>query len=326
MQERTFRIGTFNVLNLVLPDTVYYGTRRYSSAEYEKKTGWIAGQIDKMAPDILGFQEVFHPEALEECLKKSRYLDRAEFLVAAPDGQLPKVALATRFEILSHEVIESIPISLNMDGIQIPVNTFSRPVLKALLRVRDGLELTVFVVHLKSKRPVFMDGERRENPIDLAKGQARSLIRRSIEAAGLRQLLMDALQNRTKPVVLIGDVNDNGLAVSTRIISGEQPHRNYPREVKQAIWDVLLYHVKDIQARRSYQDFYYTHIHNAHHEALDHIMVSQELVADNPMHLGRVGIVSLLNDHLIDETLSDEPVREWQSDHGQVVATIELRN
>ncbi|MEZ4774912.1 MAG: endonuclease/exonuclease/phosphatase family protein [Bacteroidia bacterium] len=326
MKDRTFRIGTFNVLNLVLPDTTYYGNRRYSSAEYGKKTDWIAGQIDKMAPDLIGFQEVFHPEALEEALKKSRYLNKANILVAAPDGELPKVGLATRFEIISHEVFQTIPLSLEMDGVQIPVSTFSRPVLKARVRVNSQLDLTVFVVHLKSKRPVFMDGESRENPVDLAKGQTRALIRRSIEAAGLRQLLMDSLQNRTEPVVLIGDVNDNGLAVSTRIISGEQPHRKYPQEVKQAIWDVLMYHVKDIQARRGYQDFYYTHIHNAHHEALDHIMVSQELVAENPMHLGRVGLVSLLNDHLVDETLSDDPVREWQSDHGQVVATIELRN
>lgn len=32
---------------------------------------------------------------------------------------------------------------------------------------------------------------------------------------------------------------------------------------------------------------------------------------------------SILNDH-IDETLGDEAIPPWKSDHGQVVATIEL--
>ncbi|MDX2246316.1 MAG: endonuclease/exonuclease/phosphatase family protein [Bacteroidia bacterium] len=326
MPERTFRIGTFNLFNLVLPERTYYGNRRYSQGEYAQKIEWIAGQIDKMRPDIIGFQEVFHPEALEDALNKSTYLRNAAYTVAAPDGELPRVGFATRFEILSREVIEAIPLSLDIEGVGIPIHTFSRPVLKVKVRVNPQLTMTVFVVHLKSKRPVLAEGESRENPVDLAKGQARALIRRAMEAAGLRHLLMESLQERTEPVVLIGDVNDAGLAVTSRIISGEPPHRRYPQEVKRAIWDVLLYHVKDIQARRGYHDFYFTHIHNAHHEALDHIMVSQELVSDNPENVGRIGLVSLFNDHLIDETLSDDPVKDWQSDHGQVVATVELRD
>ena len=41
--------------------------------------------------------------------------------------------------------------------------------------------------------------------------------------------------------------------------------------------------------------------------------------------MGEVGYVSVLNDHLIDETLTDERVPVRQSDHGQVVVTIRLR-
>ncbi|MEO1451373.1 MAG: hypothetical protein AAFV07_17710 [Bacteroidota bacterium] len=135
---------------------------------------------------------------------------------------------------------------------------------------------------------------------------------------------METLKDRQKPVVLLGDVNDSGLAVTTRIISGEPPHRRFPQEVKQEIWDVLLYHVRDIQARRSYADVYYTHLHNGHYEALDHIMVSQEMVQENPRRIGRIGQVRTFNDHLIDETIAGKN-RSWQSDHGQVIATVELR-
>lgn len=88
---------------------------------------------------------------------------------------------------------------------------------------------------------------------------------------------------------------------------------------------MLLYNVKDIQARQSYRDTYYTYIHNGHYESLDHILVSQEFVHQNPSRLGEVEYVSVHNDHLIDETLSDQAVPRWQSDHGQVVTTIRLR-
>jgi predicted extracellular nuclease len=183
----------------------------------------------------------------------------------------------------------------------------------------------VFVVHLKSKRPILPDDVDRHDPIEKAKGQARSLILRAAEATALRMLLMETLQGRDHPVIVIGDMNDGGLAVTSQLISGEPPWRQLPSDRKKALWDVLLYHVRDIQARMSYRDYYYTHIHNGHYEGLDHIMVSQEFVAQNPANIGRVSYVSLLNDHLVDVTLSREGTPIWKSDHGQVVATIELR-
>ncbi|MFT5618929.1 MAG: hypothetical protein ACI85I_002164, partial [Arenicella sp.] len=38
----------------------------------------------------------------------------------------------------------------------------------------------------------------------------------------------------------------------------------------------------------------------------------------------RIVNVEAYNDHLIDETLSEDSIPVWQSDHGQLVATIEL--
>ena len=69
---------------------------------------------------------------------------------------------------------------------------------------------------------------------------------------------------------------------------------------------------------------YYTHIHNGHHEVLDHIMVSQELVFDNPKGIGGISYAKIFNDHLVDETLGEEKIPEWKSDHGQIVAKVEL--
>ena len=324
-RPREFKIGSFNLFNLLLPNKPFYGRGGYSRDDYDRKTDWTAAQLDRMQADIVGFQEIFHQEALADVLKKSSKLRGSQFVVANPTGDLPRVGLATHFQLLDHEVIEAFPSSLDMEGAIIPIHTFSRPVLKAKIKIDADLTITAYVVHLKSKRPIFHDGEDRKSPLDLARGQARALIRRAAEATALRELLMKELRNRDHPVILMGDVNDSGLAVTTRIVSGEPPHRRYPHEVKKEIWDVLLYHAKDIQARLSYQDFYYSHIHNGHHEALDHIMVSQELVRENPRHLASIGYIRLFNDHLTDETLTDDRVKTWQSDHGQVVASVEMR-
>jgi endonuclease/exonuclease/phosphatase family metal-dependent hydrolase len=278
-----------------------------------------------MEAGVVGFQEVFHEGALRDAVEKSSYLRGAEILLGEQNGSAPRVALATTYPVVDVKSYMLFPETLHIEGLEVPVSDFSRPVLEVTVKVLNKLEITFFVVHLKSKRPMIEEGADGKDPMERARGQARSLIRRAAESVALRSILMQKLAKRDHPVVVLGDVNDSGGAVTTRIISGEVPHRRFPREVREKLWDILLYHAQDIQARRSYNDYYFSHIHNGHYEGLDHIMVSQELVADNPAHIGRIGLVRTFNDHLVDGTLSEEDVPLWQSDHGQVVASIELK-
>jgi len=328
MNGRGFKVATFNLYNLVLPNVVYYGDRQYTTPEFKQKKLWIAGQLIAMNADIVGFQEVFHVEALRQALEESKLYPNAKVIAAPRLGEGPVVAMVSRLPVLRHRVYEVFPAaaSLTLEGVTVPMQKFSRAVLAVDVALTPELECTVFVVHLKSKRTIFPDGVDRHDPLEKAKGQARALIQRAGEAIALRFILMEFLKNRNYPVILMGDINDDGRAVTSQILSGEAPFRKTPFEQKQQSWDVLLYHVKEIQARRSYEDYYYTHIHNGHYDSLDHIMVSQEFVAENPHHVARVGYVSVLNDHLVDDTLSQNGVQSWQSDHGQVVASIELRN
>ncbi|MCS6813183.1 MAG: endonuclease/exonuclease/phosphatase family protein [Cyanobacteria bacterium] len=327
MGSKSFRVGTFNVFNLTLPGVACYGDIAYTPDIYDKKRRWIADQLIRMKADIVGFQEVFHEQALKEVLATYDNLAYEHVIVSARNGESPAVALASRFPVLDYQIFEKFPSGavLDIEGIAIPLTHFSRPILAVRLNVCDQIECTVYVVHLKSKRPVMPEGVNRNDPIERAKGQARALILRAAEATALRMILMETLQGKNHPVILIGDVNDSGLSVTSRIVSGEPPGRDIKPDQKQRIWDTLLYPVKDIQGRRSYGDFYFTHIHGGHYESLDHIMVSQEFVAENPRSVGKVSYVSVLNDHLIDESLSRDEVEPWQSDHGQVVATIDLK-
>lgn len=171
------------------------------------------------------------------------------------------------------------------------------------------------------------DNEQRtpHDPVVRARGQARSLMQRAAEACALRNLLLDVLVHSSMPVMVLGDLNDSATAVTTQIITGRPPHRKLPHSVKIEAWDRMLYNAKDIVARRSLETHFYTHIHNGHYGCLDHILLSQEFVQENKKHIGRVLNVTYYNDHVIDDTISNEFVPTHQSDHGQVVASILLK-
>ncbi|MEB3250699.1 MAG: endonuclease/exonuclease/phosphatase family protein [Cyanobacteriota bacterium] len=323
-----FRVGTFNLCNLALPDREYYPRQAYSAQEYEKKLQWVGQQLDRMRVDVVGFQEVFDRPALDQALQRSPYHRHHAIALAPGFGKGPGVALASGFPILQQRMYDEFPAEgcLDLEGLAIPVRNFSHPVLAVDLALTEQITCTVVVVHLKSKRPMLSEGGDRTDPVELAKGQARSLIRRAAEATALRFLLMDLLQHRRHPVIVMGDVNDNPTAITTQILSGQPPWESWPFRRKAPVWDVLLHQVKDIQARLGYGDHYYTHIHNGYYDSLDQIMVSEEFVAQNLHRLGRVTYVSVYNDHLVDQTLENQTIEPWQSDHGQVVATIELRS
>jgi predicted extracellular nuclease len=325
-EKNILRVGTFNLLNLTVPEYVYYNKQKISAEDFSKKKAWINGQLNIMDADIVGFQELFQEEALRNILNDNPNYQNAKMVVGHNKEGLPSVGLFSRYPIVDYQVINNFPEQLDIDGLKVPFTEFSRPVIVCTVKVRKDLHITVVVAHLKSKRPKIAEGADPNDPVEIAKGQCRSLLLRAAEANALRHVLMDVLEYRKQPVIVMGDLNDNDRSVTTRIISGQAPNRHMPMDRKIHIWDTLLYHVKDIQSRVSYSDVYYTHIHNGHHEALDHIMVSQELVRENPNHVGRVGYVRVLNDHLIDQTLSEERIPNWQSDHAQVVVTIELRD
>ncbi len=312
----------------MLPEVEYYHGESYSVADYRQKVDWTARQLDRMQVDLVGFQEIFQPEALADVLATTQSAQQHQLVMADGIGKGPGVALATRFPVLGQRVYVDFPpeswLSVDAEKARIPLTSFSHPVLAVDVELPNGMHCTVFVVHLKSKRPTMFREVDRTDPVEIAKGQARSLIRRAAEATALRYILMEKLRDRRYPVIVMGDVNDNDTAVTTQLVSGQPPWECWPFRRKVPVWDTLLYQVKDIQARLGYGDHYYTHIHNGHYDSLDHIMVSEEFAPRNRNHIGQVIYVSVYNDHLFDQTLLDDQIERWKSDHGQVVATIAL--
>ncbi|UTW62579.1 endonuclease/exonuclease/phosphatase family protein [bacterium SCSIO 12741] len=329
-KSNKLRVGTFNLYNLALPEVNYYPGRSYSEKEYYRKLNWIRHQMTKMRPDIMGMQEIFHDQCIEDLIAKKNYHFASGYTPPEKKGELsPFVGLLSKYPILEKEVYTEFKSQLDVDDQLIPFKRFSRPILRCRLEIKKDLEVDVFVSHLKSKRPIFpehMEEQQVKDPIELARGHARALLKRSVEAVALREILAGFIQHTDHPVIVLGDLNDSDRSTTTTIIQGDPPWANErDLEKKKRIWDVLLYNVKNVQARRSYKDHYYTHIHNGHHEALDHILVSQEFHYHNQDGIGSIEYVRVFNDHLIDKTLTDEKVPRWKSDHAQVLATLELK-
>jgi hypothetical protein len=78
----------------------------------------------------------------------------------------------------------------------------------------------VIVVHLKSKRPDYRNGDVGDDPMLHAQANLRSLIRRGTEAVALRALLSAMDKQQRRPRVVLGDFNDTVDAVTTHIVMG----------------------------------------------------------------------------------------------------------
>lgn len=328
------KVGTFNVLNLArLGERPYPDDDPYSEAEFDKKADWIAEQLRRMGADLVGFQEVFHEDALREVCRRSGRFDNGTVVAPDADGVSgPQLGLATRLSLAEPATtVTDFPAGLDVavEGLALPVGTFSRPILRArvVLDPASGRTATVFVVHLKSKRPILAPEAPEHDPREEALGKARSLIRRAAEAAALRFLLLDEIVGNSQPTIVLGDLNDGVRAVSTDIVMGDSPSRFWPPAAgdKQAYWDRLLYSAHEISARKSGRDVSYTHIFSGHYENLDHILVSQEFYDRNPQRIAEVSNLRYFNDHLFDSQLSNDRRDRIVSDHGQLVAEIRLR-
>ncbi|MGF1562220.1 MAG: endonuclease/exonuclease/phosphatase family protein [Geminicoccaceae bacterium] len=348
---KRIKIGTFNLKNLALPGVDYYPDRQWSEPQYARKIHWTAGMLQRMDADLVGFQEVFHTDALREAVAQSSAFEGSQvFAPGAPaNGPVsgPRVGLVTRLRLFSApRSIETFPEGVDLsftdpdtgESMAVAIDRFSRPVLRADVELVSGVIAAVFVVHLKSKRPSLTEAEEGTDPRtnDLfapALGSARSLIRRAAEAAALRRLIIDELEGTRMPVIVLGDLNDDLHAVTNTMIEGEDPLRFYGGlDAEQNLvarrrrWDVRLYNATAMHMRKSPRDTIYTHVYNGEYGTLDHIYLSEEFYQGAPRNqrLGDLEYVHCFNDHLVDQSMTFETRFNDASDHGQLVVTLDM--
>jgi endonuclease/exonuclease/phosphatase family metal-dependent hydrolase len=317
--QQELRFATFNVCNLALPGVKFYDdVLPYTVEEYEAKTTWLAAQIDRLDADVIGFQEIFSQAALKDVLAKTRNYRQATLTgqeLAPVSGRLtPGVALVSRLPLAGTPVsYTDFPRQLRVplpDGGSAS-NRFMRPVLHAQIAVNSELVINVFVVHLKSKRPDYHEGEYESDSGQFGMATLRSLIRRGAEALGLRYLLTDLASGGRIPLMVLGDFNDVAGSVSSQLVMGNG------RPPAQGFDDRLFDSYRLQTQRDPLRDLGYSSRHDNRYETIDHILVSEEFNPASRYALGEVLEVLYRNDHLA-------LMPPQASDHGQVVARIRL--
>jgi endonuclease/exonuclease/phosphatase family metal-dependent hydrolase len=190
-----------------------------------------------------------------------------------------------------------------------------------------GQALRVMTVHLKSKRPDWLQGDNEDDPHTLARAQLRSLMIRGGDALGVRQKVIDRLWRTRDPLVVLGDFNDTVGAQTTQLIAATTYKR---READQR--DAMLFDAFDLQRARSIphvgaqrRDTAFTHAHEGVPETIDHVLVSEEFAEFSKNCRGFVDRVDYFNDHLALRRRGEREARIY-SDHAQVSATLYLQD
>jgi endonuclease/exonuclease/phosphatase family metal-dependent hydrolase len=321
----TLMVSNCNLLNLALPGRVFYDNQDpYSADEYTRKLDWLGAQLARLNADVAGFQEVWDEAALKAAVARSglRYVH-----VIAPGAETgavgtPRVGLASRLQV---EAVESIVDFAPREHVQVPElgahTRYERPVLHVTLRTRNGVRLHVLVVHLKSKRPKYLQDaagkvlEDRDDPVVTVRATLRSLVMRGAESAALRGIVLGVVQRTRDPLLLLGDMNDSPHSVTCQMVAATQAIA-YDRQAR----DSALFHAYDMQTEPGLKrDMAYSHVHQGWPDILDQIWVSEEFVPGSRFALGDVRRVEYFNDHL------QESRERFRSDHGFVRALLRLK-
>ncbi|MDM0040835.1 endonuclease/exonuclease/phosphatase family protein [Variovorax sp. J22G21] len=326
----TLFLATGNLLNLALPNRIYYENQDgYSQREYERKIAWTGERIQALNADVLAVQEVWDEAALKDAIAASgvRYdfvsVPGAENTPPAQGARgTPRVGFATRLKV---DDVQSFTEFAPGFGVEVPGlgahTRFERPPMLITLRMKHGQPVHVLTVHLKSKRPKFLQDahgnaiEDRDDRKVAVRASLRSLLMRGAEAAALRCIVIDLLRGSGTPLVVMGDFNDNPHSVTTQLIAATSDVA-----YDKAARDVALFNAYEMQGESALKkDVAYSHIHQGYPEVLDQIFVSEEFVPGSRHSLGDVRRVDYFNDHL------HEGRDRSRSDHGFVRALLRLR-
>ena len=311
------KIATFNLFQFCSPEFSFYTKKeKFTKEDWEEKKNWIKEQLQKMNCDIVGFQEVFSQEELKELVLECGF---KEFVVT----QNPKldeknrvyksttVALASKFPI---KEIKKVSKNENL--------TFAREPIKAIISLKNDLDINVYVAHLKSNRlnefeyKFTKDStlEEKKSKLDIAlkNNYSLSLKQRLNEAKALH---FD-IKKQILPSILLCDLNDREFSITIDALTNK---RFYKNELKKD--DFILFDSYDIAPKKVYNPHpefkgfkrVPTSYFVGHGNTLDFIFVSKDL--EN----------CVKNHKVFDEHLQKNRNGTLkQSDHAQVVCEIEI--
>lgn len=211
-------VGTWNLENLFRPASEFGSS---DEPAYEAKLAALAGVINRLAPDVLGVQEVGDPEALADLVDRLDGDWEIETSTVFEEDHPIRVRVLSRLPLSDVEQVSQFPALLapvQVDDDGATIDAMGRGALR--VRVVAGADrLDVVTCYLKSKLLSFPGG--RFQPRDEAE-RARLLDRRATEAVTVRACADRLLEGHgdERAVIVLGDLNDELLAATTQILLG----------------------------------------------------------------------------------------------------------
>ncbi|MFT7185011.1 MAG: endonuclease/exonuclease/phosphatase family metal-dependent hydrolase [Pseudohongiellaceae bacterium] len=338
-----FKICSFNLFNYAKPPDAFYELDNiYTDQKWAKKEKWLNKQLLDIDADIIGFQEVFSPDALRELVARHGfpYFETVEEPGRASDHifNKPVVALASKFPIISAAKVSVDTSLISRLHIQSEFK-FSRAPIRAEVKINGFATVVVYVVHLKSKRSKFDrdfnvdirdEAAVEQYMLDDIQGGWASSIQRGTEAALIYQDICRQMRTNERPVVMIGDLNDTiESSILKLLVAGGELDRigtrfvaSLDRKERRTIEKFSLYDSFKLNTNERQNKRQPTHYFANQGSVLDYLLLSKDFDAGNDQSLAKVTNYQLSNAHL------ENPIYENDaecSDHAPVVITIEVR-
>jgi endonuclease/exonuclease/phosphatase family metal-dependent hydrolase len=324
----TLRIATFNLENF---DETAAGERP-SLAE---RIALMRPQIVRLRADIAIFQEVNGQErpgqprallALKELLAGTN-LDGATLISSKPDGDAVynerNLVVATHLPVLAHRQLHNDLVetpsykrltSIPPDPAAIAIGV-ERPILHVQLDQGGGQVLHVVNVHLKSKLPTEIPGQKIDNftwrsADGWAEGSFISSMKRMGQAVEVRRLVDQILDaDPGARIVVAGDFNATPEEVPVLVIRGSVEDTGNGELAGRVL--APIEQTVPVTSR-------YTLFHQGQGNLLDHMLVTRNLLAH---YRGS----EIHNELLHDESAAFAIDRKYpESDHAPVVATFQF--
>lgn len=296
------KLATINLFNFIEPPGAYYEfTNIYSDDQWRQKRAWLNRYIGSFQPDIIAFQEVFSASALKALVEPLGYRFFAVVDEPEPIDQYiyksPVVCLASRYPILSALPLQADPTL----SLQLGINEdfqYSRSPLFATMELPSLGQTDIYVVHLKSKRPITDEKKAddvitlHDSMLDEIAGSWASAVQRGSEACQLMAAIIERRSHTNNPAIVMGDFNDDLNSDTLRAFrhAGVRAITEDMADVPLAhyhlhdSWDLYLKNIGNSALERPK-----THYFHAKGSVLDYILLSNEFNSADPASLAEVG-------------------------------------
>lgn len=294
-----YQIATLNLQNFAEPPYACYDWDAiYSAKQWQMKTHWLRQLWQQAGLDVLAVQELFSVSALQTLCHDAGL---PHLLVAAePSLQdnhvftAPVVALASRFPLQALALPPVDPSWLS----QLSLVDFqdSRVPLLARVTLPALGAVDLCVVHLKSRRP--------DKSLTGSLALVKSQLQRQLEAAMLMQRLAVHYAKAQRPLLLLGDLNDE--------LSSLMPLTQFVDGLK--LQDAAALAMAELRPP--------THYYGAQGKVLDYLLCSSEFDPRFHHSVAEVCHYRVWDDHLVRPRFE---LDGHSSDHAMVQMTLNAR-